>query len=425
MSLNRDACGTLHLGGADLSEVLLDAGSPTYVYDLDAMAAEARSLDAAFEGVPHLIAYAVKANTAGAVVRTLAAAGCGADIVSRAELRVAMASGVDPDRIVFSGVAKEDVEIDEAITAGARGVAAIQLESVEEVARVAARAKALGRKARVGVRINPGIDLEGATHAHIATGHDTAKFGVAVADVSRAVDLIESLPELVLAGLGCHAGSQFTTLEPYLAAARVVFDLVRDFRSVGRLRALVFVDSGGGFGVDYGGGCPVAPADFVRASRAEQRARNLSDLELTIEPGRSLVALHGVLLARVIQSKIASTRRWLMIDAGMNDLLRPALYGAYHPIVAVNQPPGEPLVSWRVVGPVCESSDDFGAHELSCDAPSAVAILGAGAYGYTMASVYNGRQLPAEVFVRAGRAVGRTARRGVEAWVEERTRAGL
>jgi diaminopimelate decarboxylase len=405
--------------------VLREAASPTYAYDLDAMAGEARSLEAAFEGAPHLVAYAVKANTAGAVVRTLAAAGCGADIVSRAELRVALACGVDPDHIVFSGVAKEDVEIEEAVAAGDRGVAAIQLESVEEVSRVAARARALGRKARVGVRINPGIDLEGATHAHIATGHDTAKFGVAGADVLRAVDLIESSPDLVLAGLGCHAGSQFTTLEPYLAAARVVFDLVRDLRADGRLRSLSFVDSGGGFGVDYGGGCGVSPADFVRASRAEQRARNLGDLQLTIEPGRSLVAPHGVLLARVIQSKIGATRRWLMIDAGMNDLIRPALYQAHHPIVAVTQAPGELLVPWRVVGPVCESSDDFGAHDLGRDAPSAVAILGAGAYGYTMASVYNGRQLPAEVFVRAGKSVGKTARRSVESWVRERSQAGL
>jgi diaminopimelate decarboxylase len=395
------------------------------VYDLDAMASEARNLGAAFEGSAHLIAYAVKANTAGAIVRTLAGAGCGADIVSRAELRVAMACGVDPNRIVFSGVAKQDIEIDEAIAAGARGVAAIQLESVEEVARVGARARALGRRARVGVRINPGIDLEGATHAHIATGHDAAKFGVARADVVGATELIESAPELELVGLGCHAGSQFTTLEPYLTAARVVFDLVRDLRAEGRLRSLVFVDSGGGLGVDYGDGCPVSPADFVRAARAEQRARGLGDLQLTIEPGRSLVAPHGVLLACVIQSKVASTGRWLMIDAGMNDLLRPALYQAHHPIVGLVQAASEPVISWRVVGPVCESSDDFGAHALARDPPEAVAILGAGAYGYTMASVYNGRQLPAEVFVRAGRVVGRTIRRSVDDWVEDRARAGV
>jgi diaminopimelate decarboxylase len=425
MSLNRDSHGTLLLGGADLVALIHDAGSPTYVYDLDAMASEARNLGAAFEGSAHLIAYAVKANTAGAIVRTLAGAGCGADIVSRAELRVAMACGVDPNRIVFSGVAKQDIEIDEAIAAGARGVAAIQLESVEEVARVGARARALGRRARVGVRINPGIDLEGATHAHIATGHDAAKFGVARADVVGATELIESAPELELVGLGCHAGSQFTTLEPYLTAARVVFDLVRDLRAEGRLRSLVFVDSGGGLGVDYGDGCPVSPADFVRAARAEQRARGLGDLQLTIEPGRSLVAPHGVLLACVIQSKVASTGRWLMIDAGMNDLLRPALYQAHHPIVGLVQADSEPVISWRVVGPVCESSDDFGAHALARDPPEAVAILGAGAYGYTMASVYNGRQLPAEVFVRAGRVVGRTIRRSVDDWVEDRARAGV
>ena len=424
MTIARDAHGSLLLGAVDLTEVLQDAGSPTYVYDLDAIAAEARVLDEAFDGAAHLVAYAVKANTAGAVVRTLAAAGCGADIVSRAELRVAVACGIDPGKIVFSGVAKQDVEIDEAIGAGTDGVAAIQLESVEEVERVAARARAVGRQARVGVRINPGIDLEGATHAHIATGHDKAKFGVARADVARAVERIESAPELVLSSVGCHAGSQFATLEPYLAAARVVFDLVRGLRAEGRLTSLAFVDSGGGFGVDYGDGCSVTPSDFVRAARVEQIARGLGDLKLTVEPGRSLVASHGVLLARVIQAKVASTGRWLMIDAGMNDLIRPALYQARHAIVAIKAIPLEQNVPWRVVGPVCESSDDFGIHALALEAPLAVAILGAGAYGYTLASAYNGRQLPVEVFVAGGRTIGRTARRSVDDWAAERACAG-
>jgi diaminopimelate decarboxylase len=167
------------------------------------------------------------------------------------------------------------------------------------------------------------------------------------------------------------------------------------------------------------------PTDFVREARAQQLKHGLGDLKLVVEPGRSLVAAHGVLVARVIQTKLSALRRWLMIDAGMNDLIRPALYQAHHPIVSLDQAPGESEIPWRVVGPVCESSDDFGDHSLGKQAPKAVAILGAGAYGYTLASQYNGRQLPAEVFLRAGRVVGHTARAAVEAWASERANAGL
>jgi diaminopimelate decarboxylase len=398
-------------------------GTPAYVYDLDGMAARARSLDAAFEGTAHLVAYAVKANSAGPVVRALAAAGCGADVVSGGELQVALACGMAPDRIVYSGVAKQDEELDRAIASGGRGIGAIQVESVEEIARVEARARAAGRVARVGVRINPSIDLGEATHAHIATGHDEAKFGVPLDDVARAVALAEASPHLELVGMAVHAGSQLKHVGPYLGAARVLFNRVGALRAGGALRALQYVDSGGGFGVDYGDGAAVPGADFVRAVRAEQRLRGLGDLALYVEPGRSLVAASGVLLARVIQTKVAAAARWLMIDAGMNDLLRPALYQARHRIVPLVRGEGE-TIAWRVVGPVCESSDDFGEHMLPRDPPAAVAILDAGAYGYTMASRYNGRQLPVEVFLSGGAVVGKTERVAVESWAEERAQAG-
>lgn len=425
MPLTRDASGALLLGSLPLGQVLGAAGSPTYVYDLDAIAAAARALDAAFDAAPHRVCYAVKANTAGAVVRALAAEGCGADVVSGGELRVALGCGIAPDAIVYSGVAKRDDEIDQALMTGPAGIGAIQLESVEEIARVQARARATGRRARVGVRVNPSVDLTLATHAHIATGHDEAKFGVPLEDAPLAVQRVGASPQLVLVGLGVHAGSQFTSLEPYLAAARVLFELTCGLRAAGACPALAFVDTGGGFGVDYGEGAPASPADFVRAARAEQRARGLDDLALYVEPGRSLVAAHGVLLARVIQAKVTAAARWLMIDAGMNDLVRPALYQARHAIASLDgdAAPGA-CESWRVVGPVCESSDDFGCHLLPREVPGAVAILDAGAYGYTMASQYNGRALPVEVFVRGGRVASRTERGSVEAWAAERVRAG-
>jgi diaminopimelate decarboxylase len=413
--------------------------TPAYVYDLDGMAAEARGIGEAFEGAPHLVAYAMKANTAGAVVRTVAAEGCGADIVSGAELLVALQCGVAPERVVFNGVAKSDHEIDQAIACGPRGIAALQVESIEEIPRIEARARAGGRRARVGLRMNPSLDLDGATHAKIATGHDRAKFGVPRDDVARAVAMCEASPHLELVGMGAHVGSHFKSTGPYVESADVVFGVVSSLRASGKLRSLAFVDTGGGFGVDYAAPLPgdtpgsmasdghppvPAPADFVRAARAAQRRAGLGDLALYVEPGRCIVAAHGVLIASVTQTKHGRDERWLMIDAGMNDLIRPALYQAHHRIVPIERPADGPTVTWRVVGPVCESSDDFGEHPLPATPPRHVAILDAGAYGYTMASVYNGRQLPEEIFLAGGRVVGRTTRTTVESWAAERARAG-
>jgi diaminopimelate decarboxylase len=209
-----------------------------------------------------------------------------------------------------------------------------------------------------------------------------------------------------------------------VAAARALFHVVRELRAGGRGRSIRFVDSGGGFGVDYTGSRvgQARPGDFVRAARAEQRSAGLDDLALYVEPGRSLVAPHGLLLAHVIQMKVTPAGRWLMIDAGMNDLLRPALYQAFHRVVdvATEVDPATGL-AWRVAGPVCESSDDFGVHPLPAMPSDTVAILDAGAYGYTMASQYNGRQLPVEAFVQGGRIIGHTTRASAATWARERT----
>jgi diaminopimelate decarboxylase len=427
MATRRDDQGDLYLGGVRLAEIARDArmGTPSYVYDLGAIAAEAHALDAAFEGAPHLIAYAVKANSAGPIVRVLAGVGCGADVVSGGELRLALGCGISPEKIVYSGVAKTDDEIDQAIHAGDRGIDALQLESVEELLRIDGRARASARRARIAIRVNPGVDRDAVgTHAHVVTGHDEAKFGVAREDIAAALSLAHRSKHVELVGISMHVGSQLPRTDPYVEAGRVVFEVARTARERGA--SLQFVGTGGGFGIDYGSGCPAKPADFVRAIRAEQRAAGLDDLALHVEPGRSLVAAHGVLLARVIQSKRtphaseSPDRAWLIIDAGMNDLLRPALYQARHRIVPL-EPTRRELRSYRVVGPVCESSDDFGEHPDLAD-NGFVAILDAGAYGYTMASRYNGRPLPAEVFVRDGKIVALTEREPVEAWADARLR---
>lgn len=411
----RDANGSLVLGGVALSGLSRHehVGTPTYVYDLDAIAAGARALEAAFDGVPHLVAYAVKANSAGPIVRTLAAEGCGADVVSGAELVLAQRCGIANEKIIYSGVAKRDDEIDLAVRANIR----LNVESVEEIGRVAVRAERLGAVARINLRINPGVD-EGVidTHKHITTGHDDAKFGIPLSTLSAALSAARS-PSVRLVGVAAHAGSQLTALESYLSSARKVFEIAREIREGGV--ALELVDTGGGFGIDYGNGCPVSPPDFIRAVRAVQREVGLADLALFCEPGRSLVGAHGLLITRVIQHKVAPERRWLMIDAGMNDLMRPALYQARHRIVPVTAS-RESEAEMRVVGPVCESTDDFGVYTLPSGGFDEVAILDAGAYGFSMANRYNGRAVPAEVFLRNGQIAEIRGRKPPTDWIEDR-----
>jgi diaminopimelate decarboxylase len=426
----RRSDGVLVLADVSLAEVARDPrfGTPAYVYDVDAIAAEGRDIRAAFDAAPHLVAYAVKANSAGPIVKALAAVGCGADVVSGAELTLALSCGVSPEHIVFSGVAKTDAELDLALGSGASGIGSIQVESVEEIPRIAARAAAANRVARVSLRINPGVDKEALdTHSYIATGHDEAKFGVPLSSVPDALDRVASSKALRLVGVGSHVGSQLTSVDGYVASARALFAFAREVRA---RFPLTFVDTGGGFGIDYGEGCPVRPADFVRATRALQKEMGQDDLALYCEPGRSLVGAHGVLVASIIQRKIAEGRRWTMIDAGMNDLMRPALYQARHRIVPVvlDPPPSSTTSAYHVVGPVCESSDDFGVHDLPDDTAQSslreVAILDAGAYGYSMASRYNGRALAAEVFLSGGKVTGATPRSAPDEWVQDRLRAG-
>jgi diaminopimelate decarboxylase len=404
------------LGSVNLSALLAanPRRTPAYVYDLDGIEAGARALVESLRP-RDLVAYALKANSAGSIVRRIARAGCGADVVSGGELELALGAGIPARKIVMSGVAKSDGEIDLAL---ARGIRALQVESLEELARSIARASAAGKVARVSVRINPGVEVD--THAHIATGHAAAKFGVAAAEWPRVAALLASTQAAKLVGISAHVGSSLKTTEPYLASARVVCDVCKDWQKRGL--APEFLDFGGGFGIDYGAGnISAQPRDFARAALELLASQGLDALELVVEPGRSLVGPFGVLVAAVIQSKLTDSGRWLMLDAGMNDLIRPALYGARHRIEPLARLPDEP--SWRVVGPICESTDDFGMHDLGPSAPDYVVIRDAGAYGFTLASEYNGRALPAEVFLSAGKVESISASPGVAAWVERRLRA--
>ncbi len=414
---SRDAQQRALLGGTPLLDLLDGVGgqTPAYFYDLDGIEATVRGLVAALGDPRHTVAYAVKANTAGSLLRRVAAAGGGADVVSGGELAVAEATGIAPSKIVMSGVAKLDAELDLALS---RRLLGIQAESVEELERIGQRARALGVTARVALRVNPSVDID--SHAHIATGHDEAKFGIAreaLPEAWRRIDASEGWLEGV--GLSMHVGSMLREPGPYLEAARVVCEEARArLRAGGRLDYLSF---GGGFGIDYGEGACEPPVAFARAALDLLRAEGLGALRLVLEPGRAIVAPFGVLVARVVQTKEHQGKRWLMLDAGMNDLLRPALYQAHHRVEALDAAPsGHP---WRVVGPVCESADDFGLHPMGSEAPALVVLRDAGAYGYTMASEYNGRALPTEAFVSGGRVVHVSATRGVEDWVRRRLEA--
>jgi diaminopimelate decarboxylase len=415
----RNAQGEACFGDTTLSDLVAQAGqeTPVYLYDLDAIALEARSLIAGYGDARHVVAYAVKANSAGSVVRALAAEGTGADVVSAAELEVAMACGIPAEKIVMSGVAKRDTELDFAISCR---LLAIQAESVEELFRIAARARALGRQARVAFRLNPGVEIE--SHAHISTGHDKAKFGITRGDVGRAFEAVDASAHTLLAvGLSTHIGSMLGEVAPYLKSAQHVCDVARA-RRAGRTGAgLEYVNFGGGFGIDYGSGQHARPADFAKSAVELLKAEQLGELMLVAEPGRSMVGAHGVLVANVVQSKVSAEHQWIMIDAGMNDLLRPALYGAKHRIEPMEREPSLP--EWRVVGPVCESSDDFGEHPLGKVVPKTVVIRDAGAYSFTMASEYNGRALAAEVFVKQGAVSSVSPSPGAAAWVKRRLQA--
>jgi len=413
----RDAQDSAVLGSLRLSQVIREAEVelPAYVYDIDGMTETLRSLRYGFGDAAHLVAYAIKANSAGTVVRAFAAEGAGVDAVSGAEVELALSCGVPNKQVVMSGVAKTDAEIDLALF---KGILAIQAESVEELTRILARAQATGHRADVSLRLNPGIEID--SHSHIATGHDAAKFGISESDLPAAYAVIDgSEGRLSQVGLSVHLGSMMTSTEAYASSAKKLCNLAGERRP--HAPKLSYIDFGGGFGIDYGGAASVPPSAFAHTCVSTLRAAGLSDLTIVVEPGRSLVAPFGVLVARVVQTKQSADRRWVMINAGMNDLIRPALYSAKHRIELLDSAPQGP--EWRVVGPVCESSDDFGSHPLGAEPSGLLAIRDAGAYGYVMASEYNGRALPSEVFVRGGKIVSVSRSPGRAAWLEGRLSA--
>lgn len=383
------------LDGVSLAALAAREGTPLYVYSASAIRQRIRALREALAGMDAGIRYAVKANGNVAILHLLAAEGAGADIVSGGEMERALRAGMPARDIVFSGVGKSDAEIDAALRAG---IGRFNVESHAEMEAIQRIAAARGTVAVASVRINP--DVDALTHAKISTGKAENKFGVSIREARGWFDARAQWPNVRLDGLHMHIGSQLMSLEPIRQALQRMAAFWRELEAAGH--AVASIDVGGGLGVRY-----------REAERAPDAGRYVAAIRealagfrgrILLEPGRWLVAEAGVLLARVLLEKQGEARRFLVLDAAMNDLLRPSLYEAWHDIVRIGDDAREPVV-YDVVGPVCETGDTFASgRELPrCEAGDLVAILGAGAYGASMASTYNSRPLPAEALVDEGR----------------------
>ena len=382
----------LFLEGVKLADLAREHGTPLYVYSKAAMLGALAPYQKALQGRQHLICYAVKANSNISVLKTFAQAGCGFDIVSAGELARVQAAGGDMRKVVFSGVGKTRGEMKLALQAG---VKCFNVESTAELEVLSQVASGLGLTARISLRVNP--DVDAGTHPYISTGLKGNKFGIAhelaVATYQRA----QSLPGIEVVGIDCHIGSQITDTAPYLDALDRVLDLVEAIEAHGiRIHHL---DLGGGLGITYTDETPPSAEALIGLLLAKIDARGHGHREVMFEPGRSLVGNSGVLLSEVLFLKPGEQKNFCVVDAAMNDLMRPALYEAWMGIVNTHQRTGGEQV-WDVVGPVCESGDWLGRdRSLAVEAGDTLAVLSAGAYGMTMASNYNTRGRSAELLV--------------------------
>ena len=387
--------GTLHLGGVKLSRIAESVGTPAYVYNAEVIRQRYRQLDEAFAGIPHRICYAIKANSNLAVLRVLRDLGAGADIVSGGEMRRALKAGFPPERIVFSGVGKTPAELHAAVE---QAIGHVHLESVEEMTELGESATVHSRRMRVGIRVNP--EVTASTHPFIATGQGGIKFGVPFDQVLDLAQAIHRHRCLELDTIAMHLGSQLLDPAPYLEGVEKLLGLIERMRGVG-IDTIRSMDIGGGLGIRYRNESPLDPrrvAELV-APRLKE-----SGLTIVLEPGRFLVGSAGVLLTSVLSRKHSGGKDLVIVDAGMNDLVRPSHYGAYHAMTEVVEQ-GRASLRMDVVGPVCETGDFLA---LDRDLPGLergdlLAVLGAGAYGFVMSSTYNTRPRPAEVLVDGDR----------------------
>jgi len=385
--------GDLRCEDVPLSEIAENVGTPTYVYSHGTLERAYGELDEAFSGLDHLVCYAVKANGNLAVLRTLASFGAGADIVSGGELYRAMRAGFDPKKVVFAGVGKTE---DELMAGLGERILLFNVESPSELEHLERLATRHGKRARVSLRINP--DVDPGTHAHVATGQGSSKFGISVDEALALAERMREYRSVDLIGVHQHIGSQITKLTPYAEAVEKSAALVGELKRRGF--DIKYFNIGGGLGIRYKDEEVPTPRELVDSLRAALEA---ADAKILCEMGRYIAGNAGVLLTRVIYRKKSGYKNFLVADAGMNDLLRPSLYEAHHEIRPVKE--GVAMVPADLVGPVCESGDYLAKDRDLPDAAEGdlLALMGAGAYGFSMASNYNSRPRPAEVLVRGDR----------------------
>ena len=390
--------GVLHAEDVPVPEIAAAVGTPFYCYSTATLERHYRVFAEAFSGLDALICYAMKANSNQAVIRTLAKMGAGADVVSEGELRRALAAGVPASKILFSGVGKTAAEMDFALAAQ---IHCFNVESLPELELLSARAVATGHTAPVSLRINPDVDAR--THRKISTGKAENKFGIAWKDARAAYARAANLPGLKVTGIDMHIGSQITELQPFDDAIALLIELVGTLRADGH--ELAHVDVGGGLGIPYRTDNAPPPLPDAYAAMVIRHMKPL-DLELICEPGRLIAGNAGILVAQVLYLKHGDAKNFLIVDAAMNDLIRPTLYDAFHEIRPVNAPPADaPRVVADVVGPVCETGDYLG-HDRDLPemrAGDLVYVGTAGAYGATQSSTYNTRLLVPEVLVNGDR----------------------
>ena len=410
--------GALHAEGVPLARIADEVGTPVYVYSTAAILGQYRALEQALAGLDATIFYAVKANANLAVIATLARAGAGADVVSEGEMRRSMAAGVPADRILFAGVGKTRDELAAALEAG---IAQINVESESELELLSRVAASMGLTAPVGIRVNPDVDAR--THAKITTGKKGNKFGIDIEHAPALFARARALPGISATSLSVHIGSQLNQTDPFRQAFARLREMALQLRAEGH--TIDHLDCGGGLGIAYDDG----PVPDLAAYAAAVRD-TLGDLgcRLSFEPGRFIVGNAGVLLSRAVHIKSDESRRFVVLDAAMNDLIRPAMYDAWHDIRAEREGGAADPLPADIVGPICESSDIFArARPMpAVNAGDLVAIMSAGAYGSVMSSTYNARPLVAEVLVDGDRmAVVRVRQRMEEMWSHERLPAWM
>ena len=382
--------GILHCEDVSLEAIAATYGTPTYLYSRSAIETAFLDYQSALSDIPHLICYAVKANSNLAILNVLAQLGAGFDVVSLGELERVVAAGGDPSKVVFSGVGKTTTEMQRALDLKIR---CFNIESEAELLSLAELANGAGYVAPISIRVNP--DVDAGTHPYISTGLRENKFGVEVAVARELYQIAEEHTALNPVGVDCHIGSQIEETAPFVESLECLLDLVHDLRTLG-IR-LQHIDLGGGLGVNYQAETPPSIHDYVAVLK--ERLQDQA-LELVLEPGRSIVAEAGALITEVLYLKPTADKHFAIVDAAMNDLLRPALYSAWQDIQPVALQDGESHV-WDVVGPICETGDFLGKNRAMVLSPGdLLSIMGAGAYGFGMASNYNSRPRVAEVMVQ-------------------------